>query len=249
MTNPKYSICITHYNDALTIAESIESVLSQIDDKFEVIVVDSFSNDGSYEILQRYTHSIHLFQKKCSRGEGRQFAFEKSSGDYIISNMDMDEVFAPVLPSVLSLYHKTCEGKLLRIARPTNEWHAGSISIMPRSLVVQLGGWRDLQNSEDVDMYSKAAKEGKYVWANFKLVAQVAKNQERRKRPMRLLHRYFAYRDDIRIGRPVHPDWKKFLIYVAARIGAALKPNFRDDFNVAFRPFEDESYRIELKAD
>ncbi|MEM2087155.1 MAG: glycosyltransferase [Thermoproteota archaeon] len=54
MFNPKYSVCITCRNEAKTIRASLDSILNQIDDRFEVIVVDSKSTDGTLEILKEY---------------------------------------------------------------------------------------------------------------------------------------------------------------------------------------------------
>ena len=60
----------------------------------EFIVCDSRSIDGIPEILNEY-HSFFrefkIISKKCSRGVGRQMAFENSSGKYIIQiDLDLD---------------------------------------------------------------------------------------------------------------------------------------------------------------
>ena len=108
-----YSICITHRNNKPTLKLSLDSILNQIDDRFEVIVVDSLSSDGSSEILREYARSgkIKLIEKKCSRGKGIQIGFENSSGKYIISNLDMEDIFNPCLLSLLREYHSKSEGK------------------------------------------------------------------------------------------------------------------------------------------
>jgi len=96
---------------------SLDSVLNQLDDRFEVIVVDQNSTDGSRRILERYAQkgAISLYHQKVrNRGLGRQLAFEKSSGDYIIANIDMDDVCAPTLGSYLKMYHELAEGKVLK---------------------------------------------------------------------------------------------------------------------------------------
>ena len=50
----KYSICVTHYNNVETVASSLTSILCQVDEKFEIIITDNFSTDGSREVLQRF---------------------------------------------------------------------------------------------------------------------------------------------------------------------------------------------------
>ena len=113
----KYSICITHYNNLSTNEESLMSIFRQIDDDFEIIVVDGKSKDGSVEILRKYQKEgrIKLIERKCSRGLGRQIALENSSGDYVISGLDMDDIFTPAISSMLESYHHLAEGKLLSV--------------------------------------------------------------------------------------------------------------------------------------
>jgi len=67
----KYSICITNYNNKETISECINSILNQIDSRFEIVVVDNMSNDGSERILSEMAElgTIHLIRMKCSRGK------------------------------------------------------------------------------------------------------------------------------------------------------------------------------------
>ena len=48
----KYSICITNYNTASTLEKSISSILAQMEESYEIVVVDNFSQDGSESILK-----------------------------------------------------------------------------------------------------------------------------------------------------------------------------------------------------
>lgn len=140
----KYSVCITNYNMVNTIRESMESVLAQMTSDFEVIVCDNCSTDGSRQVLEEYSRKgrIKLIVEKSSRGKGRQIAFENSSGDYIISGMDTDDVIKQTLKDILRMYHSQHEGYMLSF---------DTIHIIPRYLVEAVGGWRDLQWGEDVD--------------------------------------------------------------------------------------------------
>ncbi|MCL5068133.1 MAG: glycosyltransferase, partial [Thaumarchaeota archaeon] len=114
-TNVKYSICITNFNTASILEKSINSILNQIDDSFEVVVVDSCSTDGSAEILRSLQSAgqIRLMEQRCTRGRGRQISFLNSAGSYIIDQIDMDDVYKPVIKPLIEFYHKNFEGKLM----------------------------------------------------------------------------------------------------------------------------------------
>jgi glycosyltransferase involved in cell wall biosynthesis len=150
----KYSICITNFNSIGTIQESMESIFSQINDSFEIVVCDNYSNDGSREILQQYARrgKIKLVVERSSRGKGRQIAFENSTGKYIISGVDTDDRLKPTFQKFLSLYHREHEGYMLS---------AGTIHLVPRKIVEEIGGWRDLTYFEDYDFHERAKSLGR----------------------------------------------------------------------------------------
>jgi len=160
---PKYSICITNYNTIGTIRKSLESILSKLDTSSEVVVCDNYSNDGSREILEEYAREgkIKLIIERSSRGRGRQIAFENSTGDYIISGVDTDDVLTPVFKDFLKVYHEQHEGYVLS---------ADTIHIIPRKVVEEIGGWKDLQYYEDVDFCRRVESIGKWHGSQFVLV-------------------------------------------------------------------------------
>jgi len=193
---PKYSICITHFNCGRMVAKSIESILAQIDDRFEIVLVDNLSTDGSRQTLGEFAKrgSIRLIETACSRGRGRQVAAEASRGEYVISGLDMDEIFEPKIISLLDFYHKNCEGKLLR-----GKWQ-GTI-VVPRNLVFDLGGWRNLQYSENWDLQKRAAAKDLYRWTIFLLTkGDENPHPERHTRRGRNKYRYITYRENLRVG-------------------------------------------------
>ncbi len=51
---PKFSICIPNYNYANYIGETIESILSQSYQDFEICIADNASTDHSWEVIQSY---------------------------------------------------------------------------------------------------------------------------------------------------------------------------------------------------
>jgi glycosyltransferase involved in cell wall biosynthesis len=256
---PQYSICITHFNNAPTVRQSLESILSQIDDRFEVIVVDNKSYDGSYEILKQFADAgaIRLVQAKSGRGKGREIAFEKSIGKYIIANLDMDDVFKPRLIELLTRYHTVAEGNLLWVHSRMKGgfWGGESITIAPRELIRELGGWRDLQTFEDLELCSRAARHGRYCVGEFALLDATNPHRERTRTWVgRMKWRYVRYREILRIGFPMQlwnrrETWKQKSIKISMKLLVLpFYESYVDPFNYEF-PLEYESPTYEVSLE
>lgn len=228
---PKYSICITHYNNKSTLEESLTSILNQIDKNFEIILVDSKSKDGSPEILRKYAKQgkIKLIERKCSRGLGRQIALENSTGDYIISGLDMDDIFKPTLSAILEFYHGKIEGKLLTVV------NGETTMICTRKLLTSLGGWRDLQFRENWELARRAAKEDKHRWTIFPIVTTISSKERRKSFRSLIGYRYMRYRDNLRVGHKQFDVGEKLgigqkIVWFLARFSTLFLPKYRDDY-------------------
>ena len=230
---PTYSVCITHYNDAPTVERSLRSVLDQVDGTFEVVVVDNFSTDGSYEVLSGYAKDgrITLVQAKCSRGKGRQIAFEKSMGAYVIANFDMDDEMVPRLKELLTLFHTDYEDRLVRVKRSrvgaVN--HYCNVTIARRDTIVRLGGWRDLNWYEDADLWYRGKLKGLLAEIDFPIMHRNTSHPERKSYGQRMRHRYLTYRECTRAGLwdaglDLKIRGRTLPIYMAAWVGAELAP-------------------------
>lgn len=221
---PIYSICITNYNSEKTVRKAMESIHSLLQDKrFEAVVVDNFSDDGSYAFLQELHRDgmIRTIKRmKCSRGTGRNEAFLLSRGKYIMANIDMDVIYdAKKIMGVLDDYHRRFEGKVLSVF---------GMMILPRDVAVMLGGWKNLDRHEDNEIALNAFTHNLHAQD---LTLNVINEHLNTRNGIidHIIVRYEHYRDLFRIGfkaslsKPGERIRPEFMI---ARVLYRLKPCF-----------------------
>lgn len=93
---PKVSVNIPTFNNEKYISETIESVLKQTYNDYELIIIDDGSTDKTAEIIKKYKDERikYYFQKNKGIGAARNAAIEKSSGEYI-AFLDHDDLWFP----------------------------------------------------------------------------------------------------------------------------------------------------------
>ena len=82
LSSPVFSIVIPTYNRAHLISKTIESVLHQSFEDFEVLVIDDGSSDNTEEVVSSYSdRRLHYLRKENGeRGAARNFGFARSKG-------------------------------------------------------------------------------------------------------------------------------------------------------------------------
>lgn len=91
-----FSVIIPTYNRAGWISKTIESILNQTHQDFEIIVVDDGSRDNTDEIVKSIKDPRITYFKTVNqeRGAARNFGRSKSKGDYIVY-IDSDDRMYP----------------------------------------------------------------------------------------------------------------------------------------------------------
>jgi len=91
---PFFSVVIPLYNKEVQVKKTLESVLSQNFEDFEVIIVDDGSTDASFSVVKSFTDPrIKLFQQKNSgASSARNFGISKSNSEYI-ALIDADDTW------------------------------------------------------------------------------------------------------------------------------------------------------------
>ncbi len=92
---PRVSVIIPAYNAAATIASTVESVLAQTLQDFEIICVDDGSTDPTVTIIKQFGDRVRLIEQPNSGpAAGRNNGARNSSGEYL-AFLDADDVWAP----------------------------------------------------------------------------------------------------------------------------------------------------------
>jgi glycosyltransferase involved in cell wall biosynthesis len=91
------SIITPNYNCVQFIAQTIESVLAQTYQNWELIIIDDCSTDGSYEIARSYAKrdkriKVFRMEKNSGAALARNKGIELSHGDYL-AFLDSDDIW------------------------------------------------------------------------------------------------------------------------------------------------------------
>lgn len=108
------SVIIPVYNRIRTVEDAIKSVLSQKTDfKFNLIIVDNHSKDGTTEAIEKYTNDprvIHVIPQRYDLGIGgcwNMGVHHKSCGKFAVQ-LDSDDVYSGVdtLQKIVSAFYE-----------------------------------------------------------------------------------------------------------------------------------------------
>jgi len=167
---PTYTICMVNYNMEDTLEQSLTSILTQLSDEYEVLVVDGGSSDGSLDILEEFSKTypnfrfISLSDDSGRRlGRDRQISIEEANGEYVIFQVDCDDVYQEVIPDFTKIYHQ------IESALDFDFLMKGcAISMAPRELIMDVGGFRNVGRREDRDLWRRLFDRDAVIWLDHK---------------------------------------------------------------------------------
>jgi len=91
----RVSVVLPAYNAELYLAEAIDSVLSELDSRHELIVIDDGSTDATRDIMDRYgTRIVALSQPNTGTTRALNAGLARATGD-IFGFQDGDDLWTP----------------------------------------------------------------------------------------------------------------------------------------------------------
>lgn len=187
---PIVSVVIPCYNDKDYIKETLESVLHQTFNDFEVIIVDDGSNDETKEVLSKLKSEkvIILEQENGGLSNARNNGFKKAIGKYVLTIDSDDTVEKSFLEkavaildkekqvSAVSSYCNIFEGdfKIIHKHKPTGgnldsflfDNNSTSFALIRKSTWHKIGGYDEkmIHGFEDWEFWIAVTKEGGQVY-------------------------------------------------------------------------------------
>lgn len=163
----QYTIAVCNYNMADTIEGALRSILDQIDERFEVLVVDDGSTDGSVSIvnnLQTEYNSLRVIELPPDPGrylgETRNISVREAKGEHVFLQLDADDVYDPVIRDFATIY----ETFRNEISEPFL-FKGSSLTVGPKEFLLEHGPYRNLPvGAEDLDMWRRLLADDSVLW-------------------------------------------------------------------------------------
>jgi glycosyltransferase involved in cell wall biosynthesis len=158
----EYTIAMCNLNNENTLKESIRSIASQVDDRFELLIVDDGSTDGSLSILESLESRIpnlrYVTGSNINLGEARNHSFREANGNHILESLDLDDKYNSGILDFVELYER------LRDNIEKDFYLKGnSINIAPKDLLQEYP-YRSMRYGEDTDLWRRLFADEKIIW-------------------------------------------------------------------------------------
>lgn len=172
-TDPTYSIAVCNYNMVETVGTAIRSMVEQADDRYEVVIVDGGSTDGSREVLADLANEYDRVRAVLNRadecdwlGGDRNISFEEARGEYVLESLDTDDFYHHgVIDDFIRVFHE------VEASRTGEFFFSGrGLNVAPRDLLLDVP-YHDVGGTEDRDLWRRLFDRDALVWFDHGQVA------------------------------------------------------------------------------
>lgn len=161
----KYTVAIAHYNMVETVGTAICQILEITDDRYEILLVDGGSTDGSLQQLRRLEEEngrIRLIERPDSKtlAHQRNISVEEAQGDYVFLHVDADDYWHNGITEFAWIFHQIenqMEREFLLKGR--------TLHLASRDFLLAHGPYREpLDRFEDIDLWYRLAADDAVLW-------------------------------------------------------------------------------------
>jgi glycosyltransferase involved in cell wall biosynthesis len=148
-----------------SIERCIESIMRQIDETFEVIVIDDNSIDDTSLVLARLQEKYPLlryqsleYDPKRKLGLTRNYSFQIAQGEWCVFHIDADDIIGEKIKDFTIAVEALAKGF------QQEKLYAGKqIHMARRKFLLDRGPFRNIYRGEDRDLYERLAMEESWV--------------------------------------------------------------------------------------
>ncbi len=165
MDRPLYSICVPNLNMGNTLVAALTSVLSQLDSRFEVIVIDDGSSDDSLKKLEELkvifpNLRTKYLERNPSRtlAETRNISVKEARGEYCLLHIDCDDIWEPYILEFVKVFHS-----IETLLKEDVLLCGHQVNMGKREFLLEHGPYKYGHMVEDRDMWYRLGLIGKYI--------------------------------------------------------------------------------------
>lgn len=212
---PLYSICMCNFNMAETLEASLTSLLAQLDQRFEVVIVDDGSSDRSIEVVKSMSQSdpkLRLVElsrdPKRKLGMTRNISIQEARGSFVLLHLDCDDVFGPFIGDFVEVFHRleSCIGQDILLS-------GQHINMARRDFLLRHGPYINIYRGEDRNLWSRMAAIGAYVpFDHVDFITRLPKRTKARFFKIvcdTIDHMRNDFRSGVTLSKYVSYEWKK----------------------------------------
>lgn len=151
-----------------SIERCISSIINQVDDTFEIIIVDDYSTDKTREVLSTLVEKYPLIKykylpkdSKRKLGFTRNYSFKMAQGEWCIFHIDADDIIGPNIKDFIIAVEALEKG-----FQQEKLFSGRQIHMARRSFLLERGPFRNIYRGEDRDLYERLALEKSWISIN-----------------------------------------------------------------------------------
>jgi glycosyltransferase involved in cell wall biosynthesis len=142
-----------------TLETSITSVAEQLNEQFEIIIVDDGSTDNSVGVLRQLKDQFPMIRivelqrdPKRMLGATRNISVENANGEYVLLHIDCDDIYGAHIVDYTNVFHQIeqCIERDILLS-------GQHINMGKRSFLMEHGPYRNIFYTEDRDMWIRFA--------------------------------------------------------------------------------------------